>query len=263
MAALVRRRSDPSRARTTPMTQDVFAGAAPALAEEFPRPRFDAAGPLRVAIVTEVCLYREGLAFSLQRRTGTEVVGTASSRGEALALVCRELPDVLLLDMETREAPKLVQDARESHEELRVLALAITETEEGVLRCAEAGVCGYVSRDASLHDLVEALGSVARGELVCSRRIAGSLFRRVGALSAPREDPALARLTPREREVAALIGQGLSNKEISRHLHIGLSTVKNHVHNLLDKLQVPRRSAAAARLRELDAPPSPAPRAGI
>mgnify|MGYP003578043465 CR=1 FL=1 len=177
------------------------------------------------------------------------MVGTAAARDEAVELVRSARPDVLLLDMGTGDAPLLVRDAREAHPGVRVVALAIVETDDVVLRCAAAGVSGYVSRNASLDDLVEALASVARGELVCSRMIAGTLFRQVGALSAAREDPSLARLTPREREIAALIGQGLSNKEISRRLRIGLSTVKNHVHNLLEKLQVPGRSAAAARLR--------------
>lgn len=230
-------------------------GIRPFPAEAAPPSRSTPPARLRVAIVTEVCLYREGLASSLARRAETEVVGTAAALAEAVELVRRERPDVLLLDMATADAPRLVRGAREAHPDARVVALAIVETEEVVLRCAEAGVAGYVSRNASLDDLVDTLGSVARGELVCSRTIAGSLFRRVGALSGPREDPALARLTPREREIAALIGQGLSNKEIARRLRIGLSTVKNHVHNLLDKLQVPGRSAAAARLRGVEADP--------
>ena len=245
-------------ARTSPLTQNVSVGILPFAAEAPAPTRSSPAARLRVALVTDVCLYREGLAFSLERRAETEVVGTAAGRAEAVELVRRERPDALLLDMATADAPLLVHEAREAHAGVRVVALAIVETEEVVLRCAAAGVAGYVSRSASLDDLVETLASVARGELVCSRTIAGSLFRRVGALSGPREDPALARLTPREREIAALIGQGHSNKEISRRLRIGLSTVKNHVHNLLEKLQVPGRGAAAARLRGVEAAGHPA-----
>jgi DNA-binding NarL/FixJ family response regulator len=131
-----------------------------------------------------------------------------------------------------------------------VVALAITESEAGVLACAETGVAGYVTRDASMDEVVATLLAVARGELACPPAIAASLFRHVGTLSARRGEPAPDVLTPREREIVELIEQGLSNKEISRRLSIGLSTVKNHVHNLLEKLHVPRRGAAAARLRE-------------
>lgn len=235
----------------SPMNADVSQEAVPTT--HLPNPP---ASGFRVAVVTEVCLYREGLASSLGRRAETQVVGTASDRAGAVALLEGARPDVLLLDMGTPEAQLLVRDAREALPEVKVVALAIEETEEMVLSCAAAGVSGYVSRNASLDDLVDTLGSVARGELVCSRQIAGTLFRHVAENSAPGPHSALARLTPREREIAALIGDGCSNKEISRRLRIGLSTVKNHVHNLLEKLQVPRRSAAAALLRGTS-PPQP------
>jgi len=204
--------------------------------------------PLRVAVVTEVCLYREGIASGLARRRETEVVATAGRRADALDLVRRTRPDVLLLDLGTPGAADIIREARGA---TRVVALAITETADGVLACAEAGVYGYVTRDASVSDLVSTLQAVARGELVCPPSISASLFRHVGELAgrcggAPAPDL----LTPREREVVALIEQGLSNKEISRRLVIGLSTVKNHVHNVLEKLHVSHRSAAAARLRD-------------
>jgi DNA-binding NarL/FixJ family response regulator len=204
--------------------------------------------PLRVAVVTEVCLYREGLAASLSRRPETDVVATAGRRADALDLLRRACPDVLLLDMATPGAADVVRAAGECRPVARVVALAIQESADSVLACAESGVCGYVTRDASIDDLVATLLAVARGELVCPPSIAASLFRHVGALAARRDEPAgVGALTPREREVLALIGQGLSNKEISRRLSIGLSTVKNHVHNLLEKMNVSRRGAAAAR----------------
>lgn len=234
----------------SPMNTDVSQEAPPTTYPPNPLAGF------RVAVVTEVCLYREGLASSLGRRAETQVVGTASDRAGAVVLLEGARPDVLLLDMDTPDAQLLVREAREALPGLKVVALAIEETEEMVLSCAAAGVSGYVTRNSSLDDLVDTLGSVARGELVCSRQIAGTLFRHVSENSAPGPDSALARLTPREREIAALIGDGCSNKEISRRLQIGLSTVKNHVHNLLEKLQVPRRSAAAALLRGAPPPTS-------
>jgi DNA-binding NarL/FixJ family response regulator len=209
-----------------------------------PQPR------LGVVVVAEVCLYREGLAQSLGHRPEVEVLGTASSRDEALELVCRARPDVVLLDMATPGAADVARGAHQALACVKVVALAIHETEEVVLACAAAGLEGYVSRSASLDDLVGTLQAVARGELVCPPCIAGSLFRQVAALSAARGGAGHAALTPRERQIAALIDEGMSNKEISRRLRIGLSTVKNHVHNLLEKLGVSRRGAAAARLRD-------------
>lgn len=205
--------------------------------------------PLRVAVVAEVCLYREGVAQSLARRPEAVVTDTAGCRADALEILRRAAPQVLLLDMGTPGAREVIAAARTLAPQTRIVALAITESEEGVLACAEAGVAGYVTRDAAVDDLLGTLLAVARGELVCPPAIAASLFRHVGTLSARRAEPAPDVLTPREREIAALIEQGLSNKEISRRLSIGLSTVKNHVHNLLEKLHVPRRGAAAARMR--------------
>jgi len=107
-----------------------------------------------------------------------------------------------------------------------------------------------VPRDGTLADLRAVIESVARGEVVCSPRIAASLLRRIADLAAEREPPPPElRLTSREIEIVELIDQGLSNKEIAQRLSIALPTVKNHVHSILDKLHVHRRAEAAARLR--------------
>ncbi|HYJ80856.1 MAG TPA: response regulator transcription factor, partial [Longimicrobiaceae bacterium] len=133
--------------------------------------------PLRVAIVAEVCLYREGIASSLARRRETEVIATAGRRTDALDLVRRTRPDVLLLDLGTPGAAEIIREARDT---TRVVALAITDTVDGVLACAEAGVYGYVTSDASVGELVSTLQAVARGELMCPPSISASLFRHVG-----------------------------------------------------------------------------------
>jgi two-component system nitrate/nitrite response regulator NarL len=123
------------------------------------------------------------------------------------------------------------------------IALAVSETEDHIVAWAKAGVSGYVACDASAGELVTTITAVARGEAPCSPRMAAWLLKEVAALaSAPDVEEADNRLTRREREIVELIERGLSNKEIARDLHIALSTVKNHVHNILDKLQVSRRS---------------------
>ena len=227
-----------------PITRYAPAAAPPGEATSSPLPR--------VVVAAEVCLYREGLALSLERRGAAEVAALASSPGETVERVMACRPDVVLLDMAMCGAAGVVRRVREAVPPVQVVALAIAETEEVVVACAEAGVAGYVPRDASMDDLVRTLRTVARGELELPSHIAASLFRRVGALAVRRPEPEPAHtLTPREREIVALIDRGCSNKEIARRLDIELSTVKNHVHNLLEKLGVARRSAAAARVREL------------
>ena len=111
-------------------------------------------------------------------------------------------------------------------------------------------MAGFVTRDSSVDELLAVLEAAMVGEIRCSPRITGTLFRRVSTLAARRETGSIGNLTAREMDVLRCIERGLSNKEISRDLGIELSTVKNHVHNLLDKLGVHRRGEAAAQLRD-------------
>jgi DNA-binding NarL/FixJ family response regulator len=131
----------------------------------------------------------------------------------------------------------------------RILALGVPDEEDDVIACAEAGVAGYVMREDSLDALVVAIESVVRDEMLCSPRAAAALMRRVRVLSAERQEALGQKLTRRELEIVALIDEGLSNKAIAQRLCIELATVKNHVHNILEKLDVSRRAEAAARVR--------------
>lgn len=205
---------------------------------------------IRVAIVADTRLYREGLAQVLGRDSRISVVATVARHDEALASLPAVQADVVLVDMATPDSCRLVRAMLDRVPHARVIALGVAEDGDDVLGCAEAGVAGYVPREASIEDLVAAVESVARGEAICSPRVAASLLRRVAALAATHEGALpLAHLTIREREIIRLIDDGLSNKEIARHLGIEVATVKNHVHNILDKLQVHRRGEAAARMR--------------
>ena len=138
---------------------------------------------------------------------------------------------------------------RDARPDAHVVALGVPEDESEVIACAEAGAAGLVTLEGSLDDLEAMLESVGRGETLCSPRVAAALLRRVAALADDHAASGHARLTAREREIVQLVDRGLSNKEIARELQIELTTVKNHVHNILDKLHVRRRADAAARVR--------------
>lgn len=205
---------------------------------------------ISVFIIADIRLYREGLADCLAREQDMEVVATAADRSDAVERVGDLVPDVALLDMAMLESAATVRAIARSVPDVRVVGLAVPETEPHVIACAEAGIAGYVPREGSLADLVASVRAAARGEAVCSPQITAGLLRRISALSAERalRSP-VASLTAREREIVRLIDDGLSNKEIALRLCIQLATVKNHVHNILEKLQVNRRAEAAARLR--------------
>jgi DNA-binding NarL/FixJ family response regulator len=204
----------------------------------------------RIVIATEVAVYAEGLALGLAR-CDLEVAGTATDAVDTMALVREHAPDVLLLDVSMPAGLSLPRVLAAEHPDVRVLALAIRETEDLVIACAEAGVAGYVTRDASLADVAAVARDAARGEAPCSPRIAAHLLHRVAVLAAtrPAEPDAGDALTRREQEILALVDEGLTNKQIALELCIEVATVKNHVHNILSKLQVSRRSQAAAVVR--------------
>jgi len=204
---------------------------------------------IRVAIVADVRLYREGLAQVLAREPGLRVVGNGSWR-ELLAVLPDVRPEVVLVDMASQESLDGVEAIVAAAVEVKVITLAVGESEDEVVACAEAGVAGFVRRDGSLDELIATIDSVSRGEMPCSPRIAAVLLERVAVLAAERRaESARARLTSREIEILVLIDEGLSNKEIAVRLHIELATVKNHVHNILEKLGVRGRVEAAAQLR--------------
>lgn len=134
------------------------------------------------------------------------------------------------------------------------MALAIVETEAEVIAWARAGVSGYVPRSAGLSDLVGVLKGIVRGEQSCSSQIVGGLLRWIAGArhvsEMPPQGARLQALTAREQQVVVLVGAGLSNKEIARRLKIGLATTKSHVHNLLGKLELARRSQVAQWLHD-------------
>lgn len=197
-----------------------------------------------IVIAAEVRLYRDGLATALAARPGFDVVATAANAAECLDRSAALSPTLVLLET---AMPGALAAARTLAATTRVLALALPEELDEVVACAEAGMAGYVTRDASLDQLVAAIDAAARGELLTSPRMAAQLLQRVadlaGALRGSSDAP---RLTGRELEIVDLIDAGFSNKQIAGRLSIQISTVKNHVHNILEKLGVERRTDAAS-----------------
>jgi DNA-binding NarL/FixJ family response regulator len=197
-----------------------------------------------------VSLYREGLACLLAREDHIEVVGTGSERHEIVALVKELAPDVVLLDPTLTDGMETIRELALSLE-MRVIALGCPEDDVETIACAEAGVSGFLTPEASISDLIATIHGASAGELLCSPKLAGVLLRRVTALAASRSpDGPASSLTMRELQVVRLIDAGLSNKQIATKLEIELSTVKHHVHHILEKLEVERRGEAVARLRQ-------------
>lgn len=203
-----------------------------------------------VLIASDVRLYREGLCRALAAVGEIADARGAASIGAVFEALRRDEPDVVIVDVAMPWALDLIAEVSSACPDVAMLAVAVAADESDVIDCAEAGVHGYVSRNSSLEDLVEAIECARRGETPCSPRVAADAFRRLAELSsAARPLTERPRLTPRESEIARLLGQRLSNKQIARQLHIEVSTVKKHVRSVLKKLDVTSRLDVPARMK--------------
>jgi len=203
----------------------------------------------RVLVVSDIRLFQEALAALLARECGVDIVGTASPP-QAPAIAAELAPDIVVLDVTRHGNLDCAKRLAEPPPSGKVVAFGVVGTDAEVVALATAGVAGYLRHDAAIEDVTAVLASALRDELLCSPRDAATLCHRVATLSRDgREGPRAAVLSKRELQIAGLINRGLSNKEIARRLGIQATTVKNHVHNILDKLNVHRRGEAAACLR--------------
>jgi DNA-binding NarL/FixJ family response regulator len=217
--------------------------------------------PIRVFVISDVRLLCEGLSSCLARQEYLRITGHGDLATPSEQVI-ESGAQVLLVDIATSQGLRQSAACRALSPALKVVALAVAEVEQDILACAEAGVSGFVLRDGSISDVVAAVRNAMRDELVCSPKVAAALFGRVAMLSARTvaQGPAAGvdTLTPREHEIIRFVGEGLSNKEIARALRIRNSTVKNHMHNVLSKLQIRRRGEISKHLHATGSS-SPAP----
>jgi len=199
---------------------------------------------IRVLVASHIRLYREGLERVLRESPEFAVVGNAGSDAEAIEQTRKVGADVALLDMAMSGAFSVAKEVVCGGRS-RVVALGIPEDETQVLRCAQLGIAAYVTRDGSADDVVAAIKAAARGEVHCSPKVASSLFKLIAALSMDRRTRSgNGALTAREAQILKLVQKGMSNKMISRAVGIELATTKTHVHNILLKLGIQRRTEA-------------------
>lgn len=206
------------------------------------------ARPIRILVVDDNGLFRDGLVGLLGRIADIEVVGAAGSGEEALRRVPILRPDVVLMDIEMPgiggvEATRRLLEATPG---LAVCMLTVSEQDRDLFAAVRAGARGYLPKSVELDMLSTAIRALAEGGALVSPYLARDLLTAFAQFSPPTRDTATDRLTPREREILALVGRGMSNPEIADRLVIAENTVKVHLRNILDKLQVHSRAQAAA-----------------
>jgi DNA-binding NarL/FixJ family response regulator len=206
--------------------------------------------PIRIVVADDHPIVRAGIVGLLETAAGIEVVGEAADGAEAVALAEAERPDLVLMDLRMPGVDGASATAQivAAGTGTRVLVLTTYETDEHILAAIEAGASGYLLKAAPQAEILAGIRAVAAGETVLAPSIAAKLVSRVRANAA--SDP-LPSLSPREREVLALVADGRSNPEIARALYLGEATVKTHLLHVFEKLGVNDRTPAVTRAMEL------------
>jgi DNA-binding NarL/FixJ family response regulator len=195
-------------------------------------------------LVSDVRLNREGVAVLIGGHEGIEVTAQVSLESELPG----DEVDVVVVDASGGDGLRAARSAI-GLSRAPVVVLGAPEDEEEVLQLAEMGVIGFVEREGDLGELATGIEQAAREEASFSPRIGTALLRRINSVGPRARSSEIAVLTMREREVVQLVAEGLTNKQIAKRLCIEVATVKNHVHNILGKLEVEGRSEAVARLQ--------------
>jgi len=205
--------------------------------------------PLQIAIIDDHPLFRSGVADALSRHGGFEIVAEGGSAGEAIAIAGTKLPDVMLLDVSMPGGGvQAVREIARSFPVVKVVMLTVSEHEDDVTASLRAGARGYILKGVAARELISILRSVAAGDVYVTPSLAATLlFELSGATATSARSPLspLDELTERERQILERVAAGDSNKEIASALQLSEKTVKHHMTNILQKLQVRNRVEAA------------------
>jgi two-component system response regulator DevR len=218
-----------------------------------PAPR---ATPLRVLVVDDHEVVREGIVAALDRRENFHVVAQAGTVAEAIAAADRFEPDLVVMDVRLPDGSgvEACRDIRGDHPNTKVVMLTSYPDEEAVLSAIVAGASGYLLKETRLRDLVKALETVGAGGSLLDPAVTGKVLERVRRMANDEDDDELARLTTQERRILLLVAEGKTNREIAAEVFLSDKTVKNYVSSILSKLDLQRRTQAAAYMARHRAP---------
>ena len=202
---------------------------------------------IKLIIIEDNRLLREGINAMLKKETDMTVVALFSDGDFVVDKVDELKADIVLLDigLPNHDSLELVQALKKDHQRVQVIAMDLVPIQEDVMQFVEAGVSGFILKDATVPEFTKTIRAVATGEKVLPANMMGSLFSQIVDYGVKELGPTKlsqsVRMTSREREIVSLIAEGLANKEIANKLNISIYTVKSHVHNILEKMALNTR----------------------
>ena len=202
---------------------------------------------IRILLIEDNRLLREGLTVMLKKQPDMDVVATVGNGENILEILRKYKPEVLLLDLGLRDRSSLnlVKIVKKKSPSAKIIVMDLIPMQDDVFKFVQAGVSGFILKDATVTDFLKTIRSVAKGIQVLPSNLTGSLFSQIVDHAINGSKPSVlldsVRMTKRERQVIELISEGHTNKEIAQKLHLSTYTVKSHVHNILEKLALNTR----------------------
>lgn len=217
--------------------------------------------PVSIIVVDDHAIFRRGVVETIGQDHQMTIVGEGASRDEAIELVARFKPDIALIDLSMPGGGiQAVREIHARHPEIKIVVLTVSEEHDDVMQALEAGASGYVLKGTSAEELQAVIRSISAGEPYIAPRLGFRLLSDLRNRGEPRKPVAgFELLTPKEREILKLVGLGLNNEEIAQKSGVQIQTVKFHVSNLLEKLNLRNRVQLAlfAQKSEPSLPPDP------
>jgi DNA-binding NarL/FixJ family response regulator len=208
--------------------------------------------PVRILIVDDHTLFREGVRAILKAVSDFEIVGEAATGEEAIDKVSTLKPDIILMDIQMPDinGVEATNKILKEHPEMGIIILTMLEDDDSLFSALRAGARGYVLKGADKAEMVKSIRAVANGEALFGPAIANRLTRFFKNPGRMKKQSAFPELTDREFEVLELIAKAHNNQEIAENLHISIKTVSNHISNVFNKLQVADRTEAIFKARD-------------